>query len=193
MTDFTELSEDELVQLLRQDKLNAFRELYSRYWKKLFDEAYKRLKSKEQAEEVVQELFTNLWTKRQSIQINTTISAYLFSSVVHHVIDIYRKEMVRAKYSQAFKIVNTEADTSTEDGIMLKDLTYTIEEEISHLPDKCRSVYELSRKEHKTNKEIASYLGISEKTVEQHLTKALKKIRFTLSHYLLILALLLLK
>lgn len=193
MTDFTELSEDELMRLLRLDKLQAFRELYSRYWKKLFDEAYKRLRSKEQAEEVVQELFTNLWTKRQSIQINTTISAYLFSSVAHHVIDIYRKEMVRVKYSQAFKIVNTEADTSTEDGIMLKDLTYTIEEEISHLPDKCRSVYELSRKEHKTNKEIASYLGISEKTVEQHLTKALKKIRFTLSHYLLVLALLLLK
>ena len=193
MTDFTELSEDELMRLLRLDKLQAFRELYSRYWKKLFDDAYKRLKNKEQAEEVVQELFTNLWTKRQSIQINTTISAYLFSSVAHHVIDIYRKEMVRVKYSQAFKIVNTEADTSTEDGIMLKDLTYTIEEEISHLPDKCRSVYELSRKEHKTNKEIASYLGISEKTVEQHLTKALKKIRFTLSHYLLVLALLLLK
>jgi RNA polymerase sigma-70 factor (family 1) len=193
MTDFTELSEDELMRLLRQDKLSAFRELYSRYWKKLFDEAYKRLRSKEQAEEVVQELFTNLWTKRQSIQISTTISAYLFSSVAHHVIDIYRKEMVRARYSQAFKIVNTEADTSTEDGIMLKDLTYTIEEEISQLPDKCRSVYELSRKEHKTNKEIASCLGISEKTVEQHLTKALKKIRFTLSHYMLILAILLLK
>ncbi|MDN5286470.1 MAG: polymerase sigma-70 factor [Mucilaginibacter sp.] len=193
MTDFTELSEEELVRLLRQDKLNAFRELYSRYWKKLFDEAYKRLKNKELAEEVVQELFTNLWTKRQSLQINTTISAYLFSSVAHHVIDIYRKEQVRARYSHDFKIVHTEADNSTEDGIMLKDLTYTIEEEISHLPDKCRSVYELSRKEHKTNKEIASYLGISEKTVEQHLTKALKKIRLTLSHYLVVLALLLLK
>jgi RNA polymerase sigma-70 factor (ECF subfamily) len=120
-------------------------------------------------------------------------SAYLFSSVAHHVIDLYRKEQVRARYSHDFKIVHTEADTSTEDTIMLKDLAYTIEEEISHLPDKCRSVYELSRKEHKTNKEIASYLGISEKTVEQHLTKALKKIRLTLSHYLVVLALLLLK
>jgi RNA polymerase sigma-70 factor (ECF subfamily) len=189
MTDFTELSEEELIRLLKQDRLNAFREIYSRYWKRLFDEAYKRLKSKELAEEVVQELFTNLWTKRQLLQINTTIGAYLFSAVTHQVIDIYRKELVRAKYNQAFKVVHTEADNSTEDAIMLKDLTYTIEEEISHLPDKCRSVYELSRKEHKTNKEIASYLGISEKTVEQHLTKALKKIRLTLSHYLLIAAL----
>src|SRR5260370_40208373 len=103
MTDFTELSEDELVQLLKQDRLGAFREIYSRYWKKLFDEAYKRLKSRELAEEVVQELFTNLWTKRQVLQINTTIGAYLHSAIANQVIDIYRKELVRSRYKEAFK------------------------------------------------------------------------------------------
>ncbi|MDF2432645.1 MAG: hypothetical protein JWP44_2276 [Mucilaginibacter sp.] len=69
---------------------------------------------------------------------------------------------------------------------MLKDLTSTIKTEVNQLPDKCRSVYELSRNEHKTNKEIANYLGISEKTVENHLTKALKRLRLGLSHYLMI-------
>ncbi|MGN8072105.1 RNA polymerase sigma factor [Mucilaginibacter sp. SG564] len=186
MIDFTEeLSEEELIRLLKQDRLGAFREIYSRYWKKLFDEAYKRLRSRELAEEVVQELFTNLWTKRQVLQINTTIGAYLHSAIANHVIDIYRKELVRSRYKEAFKVVHTEVDNSTEDSIMLKDLVYTIDEEISHLPDKCRSVFELSRKEHKSNKEIASYLGISEKTVEQHLTRALKQIRLTLTHYLI--------
>jgi RNA polymerase sigma-70 factor (ECF subfamily) len=67
---------------------------------------------------------------------------------------------------------------------MLKDLTSVVENEISQLPDKCRSVYELSRNQHKTNKEIAQHLGISEKTVENHLTKALKRLRFGLGHYL---------
>ena len=185
MTDYTILSEEELVACLKQDELNAFKEIYTRYWKRLYSAAYKRLKNKELCEEIVQELFTNLWIKRQTLHINTGLAAYLYSSVSHYVIDQYRKEMVREKYREAFKVIhNRDTDNSTEEAILLKDLTDTIETEISHLPDKCRSVYELSRKEHKSNKEIAMYLGISEKTVENHLTKALKRLQIGLNHYL---------
>lgn len=185
MTDYTILSEEELVVYLKQDKLNAFKEIYTRYWKRLYSAAYKRLKNKELCEEIVQELFTNLWIKRQTLHINTGLAAYLYSSVSHYVIDQYRKELVREKYREAFKVIHSQqTDNSTEEAILLKDLTDTIESEISHLPDKCRSVYELSRKEHKSNKEIAMYLGISEKTVENHLTKALKRLQIGLNHYL---------
>jgi len=193
MGDFTKLTDDELIVLLKQDMLGAFKELYGRYWKKMYGEAYKRLKSKELAEEIVQELFTNLWLKRYSLQINTTFGGYLYSTVSHRVIDLYRQELVKAKYKEAFRVVYSETDNSTEDAIMLRELTYAIETEVSQLPDKCRSVYELSRNEHKTNKEIALQLGISEKTVENHLTKALKRLRLGLSHYLTIIVILLLK
>jgi RNA polymerase sigma-70 factor (family 1) len=193
MSDFTKLSDDELLELLRQDKLSAFKEIYSRYWKKLYAECYKRLKSKEQAEEITQEIFTNFWIKRNTLQITTTVGGYLHLAVTNQVIDQYRKELVRDKYREAFKVIHTEADTSTEDTIMLRELAYTIEAEVNQLPDKCRSVYHLSRNEHKTNKEIALYLGISEKTVENHLTKALKKLRVGLSHYLLIFLIIFLK
>jgi RNA polymerase sigma-70 factor (family 1) len=181
MSDFTTFSDEDLLLLLKQDKLSAFKELYVRHWKKLYSDAYKRLKSKEVAEEIVQEIFTNFWLKRESLQINV-VAAYLHAAVATRVIDQYRKELTRAKYREAFKVVHAEADNSTEETIMLKDLVYTIEAEVSQLPDKCRSVYELSRNEHKTNKEIALYLGISEKTVENHLTNALKKLRVGLSH-----------
>jgi RNA polymerase sigma-70 factor (family 1) len=193
MSDFTKLSEEELMSLLRQDQLSAFRELYVRHWKKLYADAYKRLKNKELAEEIVQEVFSNLWIKRAQLQINTTLGGYLHSAVSHYIIDQYRKEIVRAKYKEAFKIVHSEVDNSTEDEIMLKELTVTIENEVSQLPDKCRSVYELSRKEHKSNKEIALQLSISEKTVENHLTNALRRLRHGLSHYLMIVVILLLK
>ncbi len=189
MGDFTKLSDDELVVLLKQDKLRAFKELYGRYWKKLYGEAYKRLKSKESAEEIVQEIFTNLWLKRHSLQITTTVGGYLYSIAGNRVIDRYRRELVRTKYKEAFWAVHSEADNSTEDAIMLRELTYTIETEVRQLPDKCRSVYELSRNEHKTNREIALQLGISEKTVENHLTKALKRLRIGLSHYLMVIML----
>lgn len=184
MTDYTKLSEEELVACLQQDKLNAFKEIYARYWRKLFSAAFKRLKNKDLSEEIVQELFTNLWVKRHSLHLENGVAAYLYTSVSHYVIDYYRKELVREKYRQQFKVIHNDMDNSTEESILLKDLTETIESEISQLPDKCRSVFELSRKEHKSNKEIALYLGISEKTVENHLTKALKKLHLGLSHYL---------
>jgi len=184
MTDYAKLSEVELVELLRDGDLGAFKDIYKRYWKKLYGAAYKRLKSKELSEEIVQELFTNLWFKRHSFHINHGVDAFLYSSVMHLVIDHFRKESVREKYREAFKVVHNDMDNSTEEQILLKDLADTLELEINQLPDKCRSVYTLSRKEHKSNKEIALYLGISEKTVENHLTKALKKLQLGLSHYL---------
>ena len=193
MGNLTKLSDDELLVLLKQDKLSAFKELYGRYWKKLYGAAYKRLKNKESAEEIVQEIFTNLWLKRYSLQITTTVGGYLYSTASNGIIDRYRKELVRTKYKEVFWTVHSETDNSTEDAIMLRELTYTIEAEVRQLPDKCRSVYELSRNEHKTNKEIALQLGISEKTVENHLTKALKRLRVGLSHYLTIILILLLK
>jgi RNA polymerase sigma-70 factor (family 1) len=193
MTDFTKLSDDDLIRRLKSDEFGAFKELYIRHWKALFSEAYKRLKNRELSEEAVQDLFANLWAKRHGLQINTTVGGYLFVSIGHYVIDHYRKEMIRMKYRADFKTGHSEADYSTENTIMLKDLTSTVESEISQLPDKCRSVYELSRNEHKTNKEIAQHLGISEKTVENHLTKALKRLRFSLSHYLSVFIFLLIK
>lgn len=192
MTEYNKLSEKELVDYLKQDKLSAFKEIYERYWKPLYGAAYKRLKSKELSEEVVQELFTNLWIKRHTLNISNGVSGYLYNAVIHQVIDHYRKELVREKYKQAFRVIHSDMDNSTEEAIMLKELTETIESEIRLLPDKCRSVYELSRKEHKSNKEIAAALGISEKTVENHLTKALKRLQLGLSNYNVLLVSLLL-
>jgi RNA polymerase sigma-70 factor (ECF subfamily) len=193
MTDFSKLNEEELISLLQQDKLGAFREIYTRYWKVLYAEAYQRLKSKELSEEIVQELFTAVWHKRYAINVKTTLGGYLYSSVSNLVIDYYRKELVRLKYKESLKVVYSEADTSTEDAIMLKDMMQSIESEVNQLPDKCRSVYELSRIENKTNKEIAQYLGISEKTVENHLTKALKRLRLNLGHYIVLISIALIK
>jgi len=192
MTEYNKLSEKELVDYLKQDKLSAFKEIYERYWKPLYGAAYKRLKSKELSEEIVQELFTNLWIKRHTLNISNGVSGYLYNAVIHQVIDHYRKELVREKYKQAFRVIHSDMDNSTEEAIMLKELTETIESEIRLLPDKCRSVYELSRKEHKSNKEIAAALGISEKTVENHLTKALKRLQLGLSNYNVLLVSLLL-
>ncbi|TWR28933.1 RNA polymerase sigma-70 factor [Mucilaginibacter pallidiroseus] len=193
MCDFTKLTEEELIDLLKLDKPAAFREIYRRYWKELYAAAYKRLKNNETAEEVTQEVFTTFWHKCTEISISQTIAGYLHSSTSHLIIDQFRKEQVRARHRESFKLVYSESDTSTEDLILAKDLEETIAHEVNALPDKCRSVFALSRIEHKTNKEIAFELGISEKTVEHHITKALKRIRLGLGNALFLMGFLLLK
>jgi RNA polymerase sigma-70 factor (ECF subfamily) len=193
MTNFTKFDEEQLISLMQQDSLGAFKEIYQRYWKALYAEAYKRLKDKEASEEIVQELFTAFWHKRHALNIHQTIGGYLYKSVGYRVIDHFRKELTRQTHQESFKLGYTEADHSTEQAIMLKDLQLNITHVVNQLPDKCRSVYELSRVSHKTNKEIATELGISEKTVENHLTKALNKLRLSLNNYLLLLIVLLLK
>jgi len=191
MTDLIKLSEEELMGLMRKDELGAFKEIYARYWKSLYAEAFRRLKSKESAEEVVQEVFTNFWSKKQQLQVNENINAYFKKAVFNLIIDQHRKNLVKSKYQQEFRTIQPCSDNATENVFMLKELHGTLASEISHLPEKCRSVYELSRNEHKSNKEIALHLGISEKTVENHITKALKKIKVGLGDYFLILLLLL--
>jgi RNA polymerase sigma-70 factor (ECF subfamily) len=83
-------------------------------------------------------------------------------------------------------MVNSSFDNSTEENYYYKELLERVEVEVNHLPPKCRNVFELSRKQYKTNKEIAQLMGISEKTVENHLTKALRYLRVNLNSVLLL-------
>ncbi len=171
------LSDDELLELFGQENVAAFEEVYNRYWLKLYSAAYKRLKEREAAREIVQDLFTSLWVNRAQLKIHTTLQGYLFSSVKYSVLNYKRAEAVRNAYSGSHQLVNQGFDNSTEEYINYKELKETFDAGVTQLPPKCRSVFELSRNEYKSNKEIAQLLGISEKTVENHITKALRSLR----------------
>ena len=177
MIDYSTYSDNELVALLRQSDVEAFNQIYDRYFMKLFDSGYKRLHNSVLCEEVVQDVFIKLWERRDSISLTTALSNYLYTAVKYKVFDLYREQLVHDKFMQA---VHPDKDNSTIELIFLNDLKAHIEVLVEGLPDKCRSVYRLSRVEHKSNKEIALLLNISEKTVEGHLTKALSKLKLEL-------------
>jgi len=185
------LSDIELVALLQLDELSAFIEIYNRYWSKLFNAAYKRVKDQEACKEIVQDIFTNFWTKRHVLVLTTGLSNYLYTATRNQVIDYYRKQVIRNNFQ--FGLLHEGYDNSNEQNLLLKDLQQHIERLIDQLPAKCKSVYQLSRVENLSNKEIASLLNISEKTVEGHLTKALKQLRVSLSGFLVLMVLLLIK
>ena len=185
MIKYSELTDVELFTLLQdKEEVAAFVEIYNRYWDKLYRAAYKRLRTSAPCEEIVQEVFTNFWLKNREISIHIGLSNYLYTSVRNKVIDYYRRQLVRRNFSINFSQVDY--DDSSEQEVILRDLQNQLEQSLNQLPDKCRSVYVLSRIEQQSNKEIALQLNISEKTVEGHLTKALKQLRISLSDFLVL-------
>jgi RNA polymerase sigma-70 factor (family 1) len=186
MKKFCDHTDVQLIEFFELGNMGAFEEIYNMYWLKLYSAAYKRLKERETAKEIVQDFFTSFWINREQVKIQTSLQGYLFTSVKYLVLNHKRAEAVRNSYVEILLMVNNSFDNSTEENYYYKELLERVEVEVNQLPPKCRNVFELSRKQYKTNKEIAQLMGISEKTVENHLTKALRYLRVNLNSFLLL-------
>ncbi|MGN6181894.1 MAG: RNA polymerase sigma-70 factor [Mucilaginibacter sp.] len=181
MREFTCFSDDELLDMLKNEDEHAFNELYNRYWEKLFNAAYKRLKHIEAAEEVVQDLFTDLWLRRKTLNIRQELPVYLFSAIKYLVIKQINKTASQNTFVDSHAAIFNDSDNSTEEWLIANDLQSHLQSRVELLPVKCREIYHLSRDEHQSNKDIAQQLNISEKTVENQITKALKRLRASLN------------
>ena len=179
------LSDIELLEMLRSDDKAAFSEIYNRYWKQLFTIAANKTGSPEEAEELVQDIFSSLWTRRVSLEIHTTLSAYLSVSVKYRVLKVLAKRFQYSKYVDHSLKFADESHNSTEDWLDFEELRSRVEVLVAALPEKCRLVYKSSREEGLSQKQIANQFGISEKTVEAHIGKALKTLRTGLGQLLL--------
>lgn len=184
------LSDQQLFALVKRDDIFAFKEIYNRYWAKLYSHAERRIRAREISEEIVQDVFTKLWMNRESIVIRISLSNYLISAVKYQVFNYFEKEYLKKRYVGEVVAYETAGVNTTEEFVFTRDLSSNIDRIIRDLPARCRSVFELSRKENKSNKEIADTLGISEKTVENQITRALHKIRLTLNNYISIIVML---
>ena len=163
--------------------LTAFDQIYRRYWSELFDVAYKRIHSVEKAEGIIQDLFVELWEKREQIEIRESIEAYLFGALKYRILNALRNEQVRATHLQ---IVRDQANTITnnlEEEIYKNDLEAAYHTQVNKLPEKCREAFELSRQEQLSFKEIALQLNVSVNTVEKHVGKALRLLRVHLKDF----------
>lgn len=170
----------ELAALLKQGSEPAFNVIYTRYSAKLYHAAYKLLHNKEVCEDLVQELFVDLWSKRNNLEIQE-VRPYLYRSAVNRALMVLRAGKITLDLEAVEMLISEHA---TDDLVIDKDMRKSIEQEIAALPEKCREVFILSRKEQLSHKEIASQLNISVKTVENHLTRALKSLRASLGDFL---------
>ena len=181
MAKLREYSDEALLKLLQQEGLEAFEEIYRRYWKKLYSMSYKRVQSREISEELVQDIFTSLWVAKNTTSIEN-LSAYLFSAIKYKVINHLARELTKKTYTEQQLAVQKE-DNSTEEKVLLDDLEDALQEAIGKLPAKRQMIFKLHRQENLSIKQVASQLGISEKTVENQYGKAMKMLKLNLKHF----------
>lgn len=175
--------EKELLALLALGSEEALKIIYQKYWQRLFLSAYNVLKDKEACEDILQEIFIRLWQKRESSNITTSLSAYLFTATRYQVFHYIKKSAGRP---ELFEDLEERFLTDAPDiPLYVKDLQERINTAVERLPEKCRHIYKLSREHHLSYKAIADHLQISPKTVENQLSIALKKLRDALGDFML--------
>lgn len=174
--------EEKLLELMRLGDQTAFKQIYNRYSSSLYLSAYNLLRDKQACEDVVQEVFVKLWIRREELKI-VTLSAFLHTAVRYNVFTIIRAGKVRRGLFDEVEglIIHNE----TEETICEKDIHRFLDKNIAGLPEKCRQIFILSRREQLSTKEIAAKLGIAPKTVENQLTIAIRRLRMIMGSELL--------
>ncbi|GAA4453047.1 RNA polymerase sigma-70 factor [Nibrella saemangeumensis] len=179
MHDFSILSEKELLMSLQRGNPQAFAQIYKTYWYPLYQTALARLKNREVAEEIVQELFIQLWERRENLQIGK-LENYLFRALKYSIIDLIRAQVVQDRYLDHYQAFTAQEETTTEEETTYDTLRTCLEQGLNTLPEKTRNIFVLSRIEGWPVSRIASHFQVTDKAVEYHLTKSLKTLRLYL-------------
>jgi len=183
------LSDAELVDLLKSGDQLAYTEIYDRYILILLNHAYNKTRDREEAKDIVHEVFTTLWARRENFNCQSNLSGYLYAAVRNNILNQVVHNDVKGKYlaSIAQFINNNNSQIITDHLVREHQLSSIIEKEIAELPPKMREVFELSRKQHFSHKQIAEKLDISEQTVSKHVTNALRILRVRLGIFIYLL------
>ena len=183
-----DIEEDLILARIKKRDKEAFRYLYEYYFAKmvLFAESY--LYDEEEARDLVQDLFFHLWKHAGTLQVATSVKAYLFTSVRNRCLNAIRDRKIKDEHNN--KLVEAQLFSGTEDVIIDEDVHRRLQEALNSLPDKCREIILLKVVEGKKNKEIAEQLNIAETTVKTQVQRAYRMLRerlvpiFLLTEYL---------
>ncbi|WP_257666823.1 RNA polymerase sigma factor [Parapedobacter tibetensis] len=177
MAAYTSKSDLELATLLQADDEAAYAELYRRYALMLLNHAYNKTRDREEAKDIVHEVFSMLWSRRKALRFSSNLSGFLYTAVRNIILNQVTRREVEAKYFQSMQHFADTEESIADYLIREQQLAELVEREIEQLPKKMRQVFTLSRKEYLSHQEIAEKLGISEQTVSKHVTNALKILR----------------
>lgn len=168
---------DHLVSRLKEGDKDAFDKLFAIFGKKLYYFSLKYVNVKEEAEEIVQEVFLKIWEHRDRLDEHLSFNAYVIKIAKNLIFNKAQKKVNEHAYLEYYTAHTTNINTDTESHIIYADLEAHANQEIERLPPKRKQIFLLSRKIGLSNQEISKQLNISKSTVENQINKALKSLK----------------
>jgi RNA polymerase sigma-70 factor, ECF subfamily len=177
----TQIEEDSILLEIKSGNEKSFEKVFKIYYEPLCRHAFRLLDDKDEAEDLVQNMFVKYWEKRETTEITTSLKSYLYKSVHNLSLNNLKHQKVKNQYEQ-HNILSINGSSKNEN--FAYELEGEIQKSIESLPPQCKIIFSMSRFEELKYREIADALDISEKTVENQMGKALKIMREKLKAYL---------
>jgi RNA polymerase sigma-70 factor (ECF subfamily) len=179
-----ELNDAAIIRLLKERNEKGFEQVFKTHFKNLHMYACTILKDPDLAEDTVQNVFYKLWEKIEGLNFSSSVAAYLYTSVYHESLNCLKHQKIKITHrAHIVRQMNDRADSGPKK-ILLNELEKRLQTVINDLPEQCRTIFQLSRFEELRYREIGDRLGISVKTVENQMGKALKILRMKLIDFL---------
>ena len=183
MKDFILYSDEELMQEIKADNMFAFDALYKKYSKKLYKFGYSILKSPEESENLMQDVFLNLWENRHKVEKDSSIKSYIFTIAYNSAISVIRKKAKESQFVEYLKSLQQINIEPVNVELEYNELTKKLDEIVKALPQRQKEVYLMHKVDGLKYSEITERLHISVNTIENHMSRALKTIRKKLGNY----------
>lgn len=176
-----ELTSDyDLVENLRHGDIDAFDQVFKKYGDRLFGFALGYLKSKEETEELVQNVFLKIWENRKNLKKESSLKSYLFTIAYHEMCQVFRKKQVHERFLNE-RFSYADYTINPDEQLEYKATLEQVSKLIEKLPEKQRVIFEKSRNEGKSTKEIAEEMNLAPGTVDNQISATLKFLRKHLS------------
>jgi RNA polymerase sigma-70 factor (ECF subfamily) len=188
-----DLAELRLIEQVAAGSEMAFERFFKTYFKCLYAYAFTLLQDEIMAEEVVQQVFYKLWEKKERLTITSSVKAYLYKAVYHECMNYLKHQKHKARHQNDVLYSNPVSKDNPVMRVELSELETRLQIALRELPEQCRNIFQMSRFDELKYREIAEQLGLSIKTVEAQMGKALKVLRKKLVDFLPLLLWLLLK
>lgn len=183
MATYSNYSDQELSELLKNSDEFAFTEIHHRYYGLLYAHASRRLSEPDEIKDILQEIFLYLWHNREQ-NFTGHLSGYLYTAVRNKIFNIYKHNKIKSDYVESLQDFLAHSEPIADEILREKELIQFVEKEVANLPSKMRLIFELSRNSHLSHQEIADKLDISPQTVKKQVANSLKILRMKLgSHF----------
>ncbi len=173
----TDCCDKELLDGLKQNNISAFNAIYIEYSKPLYVYLLHKLKDPELCNDVLQDIFVTVWEKRDELKIDISLKAYLYQAARYKIVDIYRRDVKYQKYLAELAGYIIVDPSSITDRIDQRKKLEEIENAVNNLPEKMKEIFILSRFQHQSTRDIASKTNLSQQTVKNQISKALRILR----------------